>query len=164
MLVVSNTSPILNLAIIGKLNLLKEQFEIINIPTAVKNELRIDENLPGCSDMRIAIQQGWIKVAEAYDKEKIKLLNRTLDLGESEAITLSLQLKADLILMDEKDPRKICRSLNTKVTGVLGILMMADKGGKLFSFRDTIDELINAAGFRIKADLYDKLLDQSKKD
>lgn len=76
--VVSNTSPILNLAIIGKLFLLQEQFNTILIPYAVKNELRIKEKLPGNNEIKAALKEGWIVVVDANDKEKVRLLNREL--------------------------------------------------------------------------------------
>ena len=54
--VVSNTSPILNLAIIGELSLLREQFGEILIPRAVLEELQVEENLAGSQDVRDAIK------------------------------------------------------------------------------------------------------------
>ena len=62
MLVVSNTSPILNLAIIDKLFLLKNQFGEILIPPGVFHELRSEEELPGSRIIREAMRYGWIKV------------------------------------------------------------------------------------------------------
>jgi predicted nucleic acid-binding protein len=53
--IVSNTSPILNLAIIDQLDLLREQFGEISISPAVLEELRITENLPGSQHVREAI-------------------------------------------------------------------------------------------------------------
>lgn len=125
--VVSNTSPILNLAIIGKLSLLHEQFNTVYIPQAVIEELRIQEELPGCSEIRKAVEQGWITIIEVKDKEKVQLLNRDLDRGESEAIALALQVKADWILVDEKESRKICKSMGMKTTGLLGVILKALK-------------------------------------
>jgi hypothetical protein len=80
MLIVSNTSPILNLAIIGKLFLLKDQFKSIVIPKAVKDELRIQEELPGCIEIRNALKDGWIDVRKVEDKQKVQLLNIDLDI------------------------------------------------------------------------------------
>ena len=65
--VVSNTSPLLNLAIIGHLSLLKEQFRKILIPPAVREELRIESDLPGSREIREAIENDWIQVEEVKD-------------------------------------------------------------------------------------------------
>lgn len=59
--VVSNTSPILNLAIIGEIHLLREQFEEILIPEAVLEELHVEKDLPGSRAVRDAIKAGWIQ-------------------------------------------------------------------------------------------------------
>lgn len=68
MLVVSNTSPILNLAIVGRLSLLQQQFGTVMIPQAVLNELRIGENLPGSQAVKEAVEEGWIQVAAVRDR------------------------------------------------------------------------------------------------
>ena len=60
--VVSNTSPILNLAIIDRLSLWREQFCEISIPPAVLAELRTDEELPGNAVVREALENGWLHV------------------------------------------------------------------------------------------------------
>jgi predicted nucleic acid-binding protein len=60
--VVSNTSPVLNLAVIGRLSLLHDQFGEILIPNAVLEELRIQEDLPGSQAMREALKEGWLLI------------------------------------------------------------------------------------------------------
>ena len=78
--------------------------------------------------------------------------------GESEAITLAIDLKAGRILLDERDGRKIAKSLGLKVTGVLGILLRANQEGELSSLSGAIDALIETAGFRISPELLAKIL------
>ena len=58
--VVSNTSPLLNLAIIDRLSLRRQQFGQILIPAAVLTELRVEEPLPGAPSLRKAIEAGSI--------------------------------------------------------------------------------------------------------
>jgi len=99
MLAVSNTSTILNLAIIDQLASLREQFGQVHIPQAVIDELRVDEDLPGSHLVRDAIHAGWLKVENVHDEKLIRLLTRSLDKGEAEAIALALELSADLILL-----------------------------------------------------------------
>ena len=160
--VVSNTSPILNLAIVGKLALLQEQFVEVLIPKAVLDELRIEEDLPGSNDIRNAISVGWLKVKKVFDKSKVRILSFELDKGESEAIALALQVKADWILVDEREARRICRQLGLRVTGVLGIILKAWKNGKISSLEDILKELINKAGFRVSNELYQSILKESR--
>ena len=93
--VVSNTSPILNLAIINQLILLQQQFGEILIPNAVLDELKINEERPGSQGIREAISGGWIQSREVANEALAQLLKQTLDQEESEAIALAIELKAD---------------------------------------------------------------------
>lgn len=158
--VVSNTSPILNLAIIGHLSLLYQQFNEILIPSAVLNELKIDEERPGTKVIREAISAGWIQIQSVSNEPLTQLLNQSLDKGEAEAISLAVELKADWTLLDERDGRKVAKSLGLKVTGILGVLLRAKQTGELESLQPVIDDLISQAGFRIAPDLLAQILMQ----
>lgn len=159
MLVVSNTSPILNLAIINQLFLLQQQFGKVLIPKAVVEELKISENRPGSAIIQDAIASGWIEVQEAHDQSLTRLLKQTLDQGESEAISLALELNADWILLDEREGRKTAKFLGLQVTGILGILLRAEQDGQLESLPVAINNLIHQAGFRIAPNLLKRILE-----
>lgn len=156
--VVSNTSPILNLAIVNQLERLRQQFSNIQIPNAVLDELRIEEERPGSQAIRIAVASGWIQVHRVQNTALVQLLQQTLDRGESEAIALAIDLNADWTLLDEREGRKVAKSLGLKVTGILGILLRAKQSGELDSLNLVITELIDKAGFRIAPDLLAKIL------
>ncbi|MFW6359714.1 MAG: DUF3368 domain-containing protein [Chroococcales cyanobacterium] len=159
--VVSNTSPLLNLAIIDRLYLVQQQFSEIYIPTAVKAELRVNESLPGSSALRQAIENGWIVEETVKDSALVKLLRRDLDLGEAEAIALGLELGADWTLLDEREGRKIARSLGLNITGTLGILLRGWRLGELSSLRGVTDDLQLMANFRIAPELLSEILRES---
>lgn len=159
--VVSNTSPLLNLSVIGLLPLLCEQFGEIWIPTAVWEELRAEEDLPGSQAIREAAEAGWLQVEVVNDQPLVQVLQRDLDKGEAEAIALALQVKAKWTLLDEREGRKVAKSLGLKVTGVLGVLLRAQREGKLPSLRKAMDELRLWAGFRIGTELYAELVRES---
>jgi uncharacterized protein len=89
-----------------------------------------------------------------------QLLKQTLDKGESEAIALAVELKADWTLLDEREGRKVAKSLGLKVTGILGILLCAKQAGELESLQPVIDNLISKAGFRIAPELLAQILKQ----
>ena len=84
--VVSNTSPLLNLAIVSRPALLREQFGEIWVPPGVMGELRLEEDLPGSGAMREAKETGWLRVAEVEDQPLVQALRRDLDQGEAEAM------------------------------------------------------------------------------
>lgn len=154
---VSNTSPILNLAIIGRLPLLQEQFGEVWIPPGVLEELKLEEDLPGSLDVRQCLEANWLRVLPVKDRVLIKALQRDLDKGEAEAIALAVEADADWILLDEREARRIGKSLGLRVTGVLGILLHACQQDKLPSLEKAMDELREKAGFYIHRDLYKQL-------
>lgn len=156
--VVSNTSPILNLAIIDQLELLRQQFGYVQIPPAVLDELKIDEARPGSQLIQAAIADNWIQVQPVSNLSLVGLLSQTLDGGEAEAIALALEVAADRMLLDERDGRKAAKTLGLQVTGVLGILLRAKQSGELSSIRPAIEALIQKAGFRIAPELLAKVL------
>ena len=158
---VSNTSPVLNLAIIGQLSLLRQQFGEICIPAAVLEELRVEEDLPGSQAVREAMEAGWLRVEGVKDEALAQVLQRDLDRGEAEAIVLAVHVKAERVLLDEREGRRLAKSLGLKVTGVLGILLRARRQGRLPSLQKAMDELRERAGFRIGAEPYADLIRKS---
>ena len=81
---VSNSSPLIHLSRIGRLNLLREFFEEILIPHAVFREVVIEgRGRPGSSEVEEA---SWIRVMEIRDKRLKRILQLVLDEGEAEAI------------------------------------------------------------------------------
>ena len=86
-----------------------------------------------------------------------QLLKQTLDNGEAEAIAFAVELKADWTLLDEREGRKMAKSLGLKVTGILGVLLRA-KQADIKSLQPVIDDLISKAGFRIAPELLLQIL------
>ena len=156
--VVSNTSPLLNLAIIDLLDLLRDQFGEVLIPDAVLAELRVDEPLPGSAQLRHAVDRGWLRLVHVRDQPLIALLTQTLDVGEAEAIALALETEPELLLVDERDGRRVATSLGLTVTGVVGILLRAKREGTIASLRKALVELETRAGFRIADGLVQQAL------
>ena len=159
---VSNTSPLLNLAIIGRLELVRSQFEVVVVPPAVAGEFRLEEGRPGSSALRRAVEDGWIAVEEPSDDPLIRTLRQDLDRGESEAITLAVEKEAGLILLDEREGRRRARNVGMEVTGALGILARADRQGELDSLSGALDRLEDEAGFWIGSALREQILGKSE--
>ena len=157
--VVSNTSPILNLAIVDRLKLLHQQFGQIQIPALVLEELKVDEERPGSQSIQAAIADGWIKVQPVSNQTFVQLLRLTLDGGEAEALALALELQAEWVRLDERDGRRVAKSLGLQVTGVLGVLLKAKQSGELPSLQPVIEELTQNAGFRIAPELLTRILE-----
>jgi uncharacterized protein len=162
MLVVSNTSPLLNLAIIRQLELLPQQFSEVIIPAQVLQELRVDQDLPGSKELAFALKQNWLSVRNLQDDKLFRVLAPDLDQGEAAAISLAVELQITEILMDENDGRAKAKSLGLQPIGVLGILLRAKRQGQIKSIRDLMEQLTAEAGFFIAPKLYAELLEVAK--
>lgn len=155
MIVVSDASPIINLSIIGKLGLLKELYKKIVIPQAVFDELTVKgAGQPGDQEVRNA---NWIQVVSCENTELVKRLHVEIDLGEAEAITLVLELKADLLLIDERIGRSKAKAFQIKTVGLLGILIECKHRGWVISVTALMDRLRSEANFRIGEELYEEV-------
>jgi predicted nucleic acid-binding protein len=119
MIVVADASPICYLLLIGHVDLLQRLFGQVVIPQAVYDELSV-EGAPTIVRSWIAHPPSWLQIQYATTTPDASL--DRLHLGEREAIALAAQLKADLIVLDDKTARRVSveRGLNT--TGLLGIL------------------------------------------
>ena len=102
----------------------------------------------------------WIEVRDIGNRPLAAALAQRLDDGESEAIALALELKADLVLLDEKDARKAAESLGLNVLGVVGLLIWARRKGIIASLRDELIRLREKAGFRIGEELFNRALEE----
>lgn len=120
-------------------------------------ELKVQEERPGLKEIQAAVESGWIQVQE-IDSSLVWLLQQTLDKGEAEAIALAVTLSAGWTLLDERDGRKVAKSLGLRVTGILGILLRAKQSGELSSLTEVIDSLVAKAGFWIAPELLAKVL------
>lgn len=155
MIVVSNTSPITNLAAIGQLNLLEQLYSHVVIPTAVYSEMvGVDKVVPGAVEVQ---SLPWIKTQAVTDFQQVTDLQESqenIDLGEAEAIVLALELKADLLLIDERRGRAVATSYRLNVTGLLGVLLQAKRNNLIPSVKPLMDQLIEQADFRVSNQLY----------
>jgi len=153
--VVSNSSPLIHLAKIGHLDLLKYFFDEIIVPEAVYNECVIEGK--DKEDAKKIDKADWIKVAIITDKNLKKALTMVLDGGEAEAIVLALEESADLILLDDYEAREVARNCGLNITGIVGILIRAKYKGKIASLKDMLEKL-KETGFRLSENLYTKTL------
>jgi predicted nucleic acid-binding protein len=163
-IVVSDTSPLSGLAIAGYLSLLQQLYGQVIIPVAVADELKRG----GQDDLRItaALATDWIEVQQPQDLALVEALqaDHNLDRGESEAIALALELKADELLIDERLGRREASRLGLSITGLLGILLVAKRRGLVEAIRPIVDDLINEAGFRVSSQLYAEVLAMADED
>ena len=156
MIVVSDTSPVLNLARIGRLELLPLLYHEVLIPSAVYQELTAyKRDLPAMIDLASA---PWLIVAAAEDQNRVQELRGDLDPGEAEAIVLAIERRADLLLVDERRGRRTATAAGLTVTGLLGVVARAKRVGLIDLAKPVLDELTQIARFWIGPDLYAEVL------
>lgn len=158
MRVVSNTSPISNLAIIGRLDLLERRYRQVLIPSEVAQELSALRHSEARAEIASALRRGCLCVENAAVPTVAMPI--ALDAGETAAIALSLAVKADVLLIDERRGRVAARELKLAVGGLLGELLHAKLQGWLPELRVEIDRLRREAGFFIDSEIESFILSQ----
>ena len=153
MVAVSDTSPISNLSITGRLDLLRSQFSQVLIPEGVRTELERMPDPEAKTSIENALRDGWLRCRSVGNRQLAAALGNDLDKGEAEAIALATEIQAGVLLIDEKEGRSIARQAGLVVRGVLGVLLRAKAMGEIASVKAEIDALRNRAGFFIAASL-----------
>ena len=131
MIVVSDTTPLISLMKIRHLDLLEKYFGEVQIPEAVFHELTANTRF---TDEAEQIRNcPFIHIVKVKDYKSVNLLRRAtgLDLGESEAIVLSDNIQADLLLMDEAKGRDVADQMQIRIMGTIGFLMASYQNGNI---------------------------------
>ncbi len=164
MIVISDTTPIISLLKINQLELLNYMFGEVQVPDAVYEELI--SNAKFRKEAEKILSAEYIKKVVVEDKKSVTLLRRAtgLDAGESEAIILSDEIKADLLLMDELKGRQVAKQMGLNIMGTVGILMTAfdEKLLSAEEIEQCIDVLRNN-GRHICEKLYKQLMEKIRK-
>ncbi len=157
MIVVSDTTPIISLMKVGKLNLLKEMYGEVVIPFAVYDELTC--NAAMAKEIITIEENQFLRVNEVDNHFAVNLLREQMNLGtgESEAIVLAESMQADLLLIDEKRARRIAKEMGIRITGTIGLLLHAKTTEHIINIKPILDEMI-AQNIRISDRLYDEIL------
>jgi predicted nucleic acid-binding protein len=160
--VVSNSSPLIWLAKIGRLDFLRIIFREVIIPTRVYEETALEAGSADSILICEAIEDGWIKVSQEKLEEATVLANRAgVHLGEAEAILLAQKLGAELII-DEREGSGTAQMFGVRPIGTIAVLMLALAQGHLTSgeFKEHLNRLI-ALGFWLSVDVYNKVLEEA---
>ena len=156
MSIVSNSSALINLARIGRLDILQQLYVEVTIPEAVWHEVVVEgAGQLGADTVKDAT---WIKTTAVTNKQLVHALRQELDAGEAEAIALAQEIGAELLLMDDHLGRQTAHYLGLRYSGLIGVLIEAKKKGLFSSIKPQIDKLREVAGFRISKELYLRVL------
>jgi len=156
MIVVSDTTPLIGLASIGRLGFLQELFGEVYIPQAVFDEA-VTFGRAGSRAKQEVANADWIHIVEIKDRLAVNVLLDEMDLGEVETIVLASEMNADWVLMDEKKGRRKLSQLNIPKIGTLGILLKARQLGLVKNLKSDIEDL-QKSGFSISPMIVDEIL------
>ncbi len=149
-LIISDSTTVITLLNIGRLDVLKNIFSLVYIPQKVYEEVVIEE--------KIVLDKEFFIVKKIKDKNLYTLLSKSLDAGECEAIVLAKEMELSLII-DEKKGRKIASNLGVNIFGFIGLLVLNYKK-EMLTKEDTLDVFYKAKeqGFRVGMRLENEFL------
>jgi predicted nucleic acid-binding protein len=132
-MIVSNSSPLIALTQIEMLWLLPTLFEQVFIPSAVAYETA--RSVPAFP---------WLNIRPLTNPVNEHVVRAGLGRGESEALSLALELDRATVILDERAARRLAGELGIPVTGTLGILLEARRRGTIVSLRPHLNALRDA--------------------
>jgi predicted nucleic acid-binding protein len=151
MIVVADTSVILNLCRIQHEYLLQQLFQRVLIPAEVAGEFarltKIQKRFSGL------VLPDWIEILPAPKSFPTEVIEAQLDIGESAAIALCLSQKANVLLIDEKIGREVAARLGIRIVGIAGVLVGAKNEKLISSVKVILNRLDAEANFWISWDL-----------
>ncbi len=147
-IIVSDTSCLILLEKINRLNLLHKLFGEITITQIVADEF--GKALPD-----------FIKVENPENFNYQKILESFVHTGEASSLALALEKNDSLLIVDDNKARREAKQLKLKFTGTLGILILAKKKGFINSFAKVLREIENT-DFRISESLLEKAKQKAK--
>lgn len=149
--VVADTSPLVALHQISLMRILPALFGVILIPPAVAQEA-ISVNL-----------ESWIEIRSLQQEIPPAVLHAEVDLGESEAISLALEVHAAQLIVDDLQARRLATSLGLPIIGTTGLLLAAKQKGLIPAVRRPLDDL-RELGFHLHPNLYRDALVKAGED
>lgn len=159
MLVVSNTTPLIGLAVIQRFGLLQRLFGELHIAQAVYDEAVVAGREVGGAKREVSTA-AWIKVHHVQDRLAVEVLLDELDLGEAETIVLARELNAYLVIMDEKKGRRKLTQLGLPKIGSAGVLLKAKQVGLIPVIKPDLERLRHD-GFSLSQSVVDAVLEQA---
>ncbi len=158
-LIVCNTSPVINLAETGLLDLLDELPGIPCIPPAVRAELLAKSGLfPAAA---LAAETSQFRLVTPANELLVRSFASSLHHGESECLALAMELPGCLLVLDDLSARTVAAANSLPVTGTLGILALAKRSGRLPLLAPVLKILRSRARFWISPKLERRMLEDA---
>jgi len=154
--VVADAGPLIALARIGRLSLLRELVGTVFVPEAVVAECVGDCSRPGAVAIQAALAEGLLVARRSEPTAELETLAQLLDLGEAEALSLAIA-EGISVLMDERRGRGVARHLGVPVIGTGGVLIVAKQAHLVDTVAPLVDEL-QRCDYRLSTPLIAEIL------
>lgn len=155
MIVIADTGPLNYLIQLGHADLLQELYGRVLIPDAVLREL-LHRNAPEKTRLWAQNFPGWISVHRPEELDPS--LSVSLGIGERQAISLALEMRAELLLIDDLPGRRAAESRHIGVAGTLSVLLQGALRGRV-DFPQSLRSL-KQLNFRITEALEKSMMDE----
>ncbi len=142
--IVTDSSCLIGLSRIARLDILRDLFESLLIPPAVFDE--VVTKGAGRHGAEEVANSEWIVRHEIENQLSARTLRLSLGSGEAEAIVLASERKADYLILDDWNARKAAIELSLPVIGTKAILAKAAEKGIISDLPVALEEL-RKAGF-----------------
>ena len=153
MIVVADTSPLNYLVRLGRVELLRQIYGRIVIPDAVLRELQHGVSPREVREWALSPPE-WLEVVSVLRIDS--RISSDLGDGEREAISIALEMRAEVLLIDDAEARVAAEALDLHATGTLAFLLRAAELGH-FDFANELDKL-RAMRFRVSDEVVARLL------
>lgn len=153
-LIISNTTPIINFAEIGRLDLLDELFGNVIVPQAVVDELLAKRRLfPLAANATASLN-----VVSPLDRLLVRGFQSVVHAGEAECLALAMENPGSLLILDDLQARAMASANGLPFTGTMGLLAEAKARGFVDAVAPLIQELRVSARFWISSELERRIL------
>lgn len=156
-MIVADASPLIGLARIDLLSVLRTLYQTVLVPPQVLSELEVSGDRPGARRLASAIADGWLSSASLTRTEGLISL-QVLDPGEAEAVLLAEERPGCLLLIDDRRGRTVARARGISIIGIGGVLLVAKRERLIERLRPEVDRLADA-GYRLSSALRERLLE-----
>lgn len=156
MIVVADTSVLINLCRVGQGGLFQKLFHEVVIPPEVAAEFgRLADRAPRFAGLKLP---AGIRQQSPTVSSPVVDAAAGLDLGEAAALSLAVEIHADAVRIDERRGHEVATQLGLRTIGILGILLRAKSAGHLPAVRPVLDALQREAGFWLSEPLRKQVL------
>lgn len=155
-LIVSNTTPIINLAEIGRLDVLEGLFGKVVVPPAVVEELVAKREL----FPKAGHAADLFEIVQPQDRLLVRGFASVAHAGEAECLALAMENPGSLLILDDLQARALATANSLPFTGTLGLLVEAKAKGLVHAVAPLIEKLRLSARFWISSELETRILNE----